>query len=338
MYVVFIKCKRMFIMSYIFNSAVLGSMFAVPAQVVDNYIKFASASQLKTLLWICRHISEPIDAVRISQEIGYSTADVNDALTVIASWGVLIGTDVTVTPAPAAAEEPKTAEQPKQLEEITASKPSNEQIIARCKEDPEILAMFSDIEKMLGKTLGYDSRSILLMMHDHYGLPIEVIYMLVEYCKSVGKSGFSYISKVGKTWGEMEIDSIEKADEQIKILNSCNKLWKEFAEMAGIQNPRPSSSQSAYLKTWSIELKFNVEMIYLAYEEMLNHSSKISFPYMNKILINWHAKGIKTPDDIDKEKEDFRRKKSPRAKSDASYDIDEFNRRGDALPVYKKGS
>lgn len=325
-------------MSYIFNSAVLGSMFAVPAQVVDNYIKLASASQLKTLLWICRHISEPIDATKISQEIGYSVGDVDDALTVIAGWGVLIGTNVTVTPAPVPSEKPKITEQPKHFEEIAASKPSSEQIMTRCKEDPEILAMFSDIEKMLGKTLGYDSRSTLLMMHDHYGLPIEVIYMLVDYCKSVGKSGFSYISKVGKTWGEKEIDTIEKADEQIKILNSCNKLWKEFAEMAGIQNPRPSSSQSAYLRTWSVELKFNVEMIYLAYEEMLNHSSKISFPYMNKILMNWHSKGIKTPDDIEKEKEEYRRKKAPVVQANVSFDINEINRRGDALPVYKKGS
>ncbi len=324
-------------MSYIFNSAVLGSMFAVPTQVVDSYIKFASASQLKTLLWICRHISEPIDAAKISKEIGYSAGDVEDALTVIAGWGILVSTDSSAA-APVAVEEPKAAEPTKHFEEIFASKPSSEQIMARCKEDPEIPAMFSDIEKMLGKTLGYDSRSILLMMHDHYGLPIEVIYMLVDYCRSVGKSGFSYISKVGRTWGEREIDTIEKADEQIKILNSCNKLWKEFAEMAGIQNPRPSSSQSAYLRTWSVEMKFNVEMIYLAYEEMLNHSSRISFPYMNKILANWHSKGIKTPDDIEKEKEEYRRKKAPAAKTTASYDINEFIKRGEALPVYKKGS
>lgn len=326
-------------MSYIFNSAVLGSMFMVPTQVVDNYIKLASASQLKTLLWICRHISEPIDASIISKAIGYDEGDVTDALTVIAGWGIIIPSNqapiVVAQTVPSAAEK----EPPKQLAEIEASKPSGEQIAARCKEDPEILAMFSDIEKMLGKTLGNDSRSILLMMHDHYGLPIEVIYMLVDYCKSVGKSGFSYISKVGKTWGENEVDTIEKADEQIKILNSCNKLWRDFAEMAGIQNPRPSSSQSAYLRTWSVELKFNVEMIYLAYEEMLNHSSKISFPYMNKILMNWSSKGIKTPDDIEREKEAFKKRNSSTTiKSTASYDIDEFNHRGEALPVYKKGN
>lgn len=160
-------------MSYIFNSAVLGSMFAVPTQVVDNYIKFASASQLKTLLWICRHISEPIDPVKISGEIGYSAGDVADALTVIASWGVLIGDDKPYAPElPKEEAQPAQATAPqKQLDDIAASKPSAEQIAARCKESPEILNMFADVEKMLGKTLGYDSRSILLMMHDHYGLP-----------------------------------------------------------------------------------------------------------------------------------------------------------------------
>lgn len=324
-------------MSYSFNSAMLGSMFAVPTQVVDNYIKLASASQLKTLLWICRHISEPIDISVISKEIGYKEGDVADALTVIAGWGVIVD-DGNPT---AVAEQPKptpSAEPVKQFGEIEALKPSSEQIAVRSKESPEILAMFSDVEKMLGKTLGNDSRSILLMMHDHYGLPIEVIYMLVDYCKSVGKSGFSYISKVGKSWGENEIDTIEKADEQIKQLNSCNKLWRDFADMAGIQNPRPTSSQSAYLKTWSTELKFGVEMIFLAYEEMLNHSTKISFPYMNKILMNWHSKGIKTPDDVEREKEEYRKKKNPPKKNTASYDIDEFNQRGEALPIYKKGS
>lgn len=60
---------------------------------------------------------------------------------------------------------------------------------------------------------------------------------------------------------------------------------------------------------------------------------------MNKILMNWSAKGIKTPEDIDREKEAFKKKKStPAVKSNASYDIEEFNHRGEALPVYKKGN
>ncbi|MBP3442922.1 MAG: DnaD domain protein [Clostridia bacterium] len=325
-------------MAYTINPAVFGSMFAVPSQVVDNNIKLASASQLKTLLWVFRHASEPIDPAVISKEINYAESDVCDALTVLCEWGVLNSDSAPVVrlPLPEVPTAPAT-EVKKELPDLVSVKPSYEQVIARCSESPEIAHMFSDIEGLLGKTLGYDSQSIFIMMHDQYGLPVEVIYMLVAHCVSVGKGNIAYISKVGKTWGEKEIDTIEKADEQIRILNSCISLWKEFAAMAGIQNPRPTASQSAYLKTWSVEMKFNAEMIYLAYEEMLDHSGKISFAYMNKVLSNWHSKGLKTPADVEKDKQAFREKNQKKKDSDTSYDMAEFNRRADSLPVYKKG-
>ncbi|MBP9989277.1 MAG: DnaD domain protein [Ruminococcus sp.] len=323
-------------MSYSINTAVIGSMFGVPTSAVDNYIKLASASQLKTLLWIYRNTAEKIEPEKIASAIGHKTSDVVDALIALCQWGVIKSdeNEVEILPQP----EPVKADKPeKELDLLPAVKPSNEQVAKRCKEAPEIKNMFKDIEQMLGKSLGYDSQSILIMMHDHYGLPTEVIYMLVDYCNSIGKTGFSYISKVGKDWGEKEIDTIEKADEQIQMLNSCNSIWKEFAKMAGIQNPQPTSSQSAYLRTWTNEMKFNVEMIYLAYEEMLNYSSRISFAYMNKILSNWSAKGLKTPDAVAQDKQAY--KESLSKKSDSkktSYDMNEFQRRADALPVYKK--
>ncbi|MBR6531192.1 MAG: DnaD domain protein, partial [Clostridia bacterium] len=232
---------------------------------------------------------------------------------------------------------PNVAEVKKELPELAPVKPTYEQVVKRCQESPEIAHMFTDIEGLLGKTLGYDSECILLMMHDQYGLPVEVIYMLVSHCVSIGKGNLAYIAKVGKTWGENEIDTIEKADEQIQILSSCISLWKEFARMAGIPNPRPTSSQSAYLKTWSTEFGYGVDMIYLAYEEMLDHSGKISFAYMNKVLASWHQKGLKTPDDVEKDKQSFREKKSKKNDTNTSYDMNEFNRRANQLPVYKKG-
>ena len=325
-------------MAYTINPAVFGSMFAVPSQVVDNNIKLASASQLKTLLWVFRHASEPIDPARISKEINYAESDVCDALTVLCEWGVLNSDSTPVVKMPLP-EAPATtvAEVKKELPDLVPVKPTYEQVIARCAESSEISNMFSDIEQLLGKTLGYDSQSIFIMMHDQYGLPVEVIYMLVSHCVSVGKGNLSYISKVGKTWGEMEIDTIEKADEQIRILNSCQSLWKEFATLAGIANPKPTSAQSAYLRTWSVEMKFNLEMIYLAYEETLDHSGKISFAYMNKVLANWHSKGLKTPADVENDKQAFRDKKQKKKETETSYDMTEFNRRADSLPVYKKG-
>jgi DnaD/phage-associated family protein len=183
------------------------------------------------------------------------------------------------------------------------------------------------------------------MIHDFYGLPVEVLLMLIEYCVSIGKNSLSYISKAAKTWSEKEIDSIEKADEQIHILRRCDNTWKRLCELTGISTPRPTASQSNYLSHWTNELKFDIDMIYLAYEEMANHTDKISFPYMNKVLQNWYDAGIKSAADIEEAKQQRTAEKAKPAKQkkpsgyEASYDIDEFNRRSDTSPlIYKRST
>ena len=40
---------------YICGNGVWSSVFAVPSDVVDKYIKLAGAAQLKVLLWILRN-------------------------------------------------------------------------------------------------------------------------------------------------------------------------------------------------------------------------------------------------------------------------------------------
>ena len=67
--------RKVKIMAYTINPAVFGSMFAVPSQVVDNNIKLASASQLKTLLWVFRHASDPIGPAVISKDLQFSKLD-----------------------------------------------------------------------------------------------------------------------------------------------------------------------------------------------------------------------------------------------------------------------
>lgn len=325
-------------MAYSIKPEVYASVFGVPASAMD-YIKLASPCQLKTMLWVFSNVAKEINPEVIGKDIGYKSADVSDALVALCEWGLLKSDDREIVPLEKPAEPVKAVEEKKELPELVTVKPTYEQVVKRCQESPEIANMFTDIQQLLGKTIGYDSECTLVMMHDQYGLPVEVIYMLVNYCVSVGKKGFSYISKVGKDWGEREIDTIEKADEQIKILNACTGAWKQFAEMAGIPNPRPTSRESAFIRSWTVEMKFNPEMIYMAYEETLDYSGKISFSYMNKVLKSWYEKGIKTPEDIERDKQEFKKAKANKKKSEngTSYDMSEFNSRADKLPVYRKG-
>ena len=174
---------------------------------------------------------------------------------------------------------------------------------------------------------------------------LPVILMAVEYAVSQGKTSIRYIAGIGKQWCEKEIDTLEKALEYIDEMNSCDKLWEKFCELTGNKNPKPTATQRKFLAAWSGEMGFSMDVIFLAYEEMADHTEKFSMQYMNKVLLNWHKEGLKTCDDIEKAKQARLATKSeakgtvkplPKA-AGASYDLDEHEHRAKfSPPVYSK--
>ena len=329
-------------MSYSVNPSAFKSIFAVPADLVDKHIRLANEHQLKVLLWILRNSPDNPDIDAMCAALKIDKDDASDYLQYWVLTGMLTidgkAPEITTTYS-AHAETPKAPEvkaEEKPEIDIIPSKPSSAEIATRLEEAPEIGYLFNEAQIKLGKTIGYDGQCTLLLLHDHYGLPAEVLFMLIEYCVSVGKTNYGYIAAVGKDWGKREIDTLEKAAEQIAALNSINKTWRVFAANAGISNPRPTTKQVPYLRKWSYEMKFSDEMIIHAYEEMANHTGKLSFSYIDKVLTTWYNEGYKTPDDVERgiaKKAATNTTKNAVTNTkvatgrDASYDLDEFEQR-----------
>lgn len=321
-------------MSYSVNPSVFKSIFAVPTDIVDKHIRLANGDQLKVLLWILRNSTDNPDIAEMCKALKMNESDAADYLQYWVLTGVLSENGETVVSSPAPVEvETKKEEKPAEVKKaeiapVTPSKPSSREILERIEESPEIGHLFNEAQQMLGKTIGYDGQCTLLLLHDHYGLPTEVLFMMIDYCVSIGKSNYAYLEAVGRDWGTREIDTLEKAAEQITILKKSNAIWKEFAQNAGITNPRPTVKQTEYLRRWSSEWKFSINMILLAYEEMANHTPKLSMAYIDKILMNWHDKGYKKPADIENAAAEQKDKTKPADKTkkgnEASYDLDKF--------------
>ncbi len=332
------------------NQNEMDSSFRIPSSIVDKHIRLANEHQLKVLLWIMRNSPDNPDIDEMCKALKMKADDAYDYLQYWVLTGVLLCDDSPapakpasdakpasraasskVSAAPAVPAAPAAAAVPDAAER-EYSKPSIDEIAQRAEESSEISYLFREAQVKLGKTIGYDMQCVLLMMHDYDGLPVEVIFMLLDYCVSIGKTNNSYLSSVGRNWGENEIDTIEKADEKIAKLRSADRVWKEFAEMANITNPRPTKTQTELLAKWNGEYKFTPDMIYLAYEEMADHTTKMSFPYMDKVLTNWHEQGISTPALLeahkkaaaDAKKETAKPEKTKNRKSGASYDLEAF--------------
>lgn len=76
-------------------------------------------------------------------------------------------------------------------------------------------------------------------------------------------------------------------------------------------------------------------MIFLAYEEMANHTGKLNFKYIDKILISWYEAGVRKPADIEKYKSKVSSKQDSKTTpaSTASYDLDKFNESSLHTPI-----
>ena len=302
-------------MSYSVNPMQFRSIFAVPTDIVDKHIRIANGDQLKVLLWILRNSPDAPDIAAMCAALKMDPADAQDYLQYWQNCGVL-------------------------LTDGEESKPTSAEIAVRVDESPEIGHLFNEAQQKLGKTIGYDGQCTLLLLHDHYGLPAEVIFMLLDYCVSIGKVNYAYIEAIGRDWGNREIDTIIKAAEQIEALGTVNRLWRQFAAYAGIASSRPTAKQSEYLRRWSEEWHFTPDMILLAYDEMMDNISKLSLAYMDKVLMNWHKNGCRNPADVAAYAEQHKNSKTPQrvkkstaSAAEASYDLGKFNERSVHAPL-----
>ena len=341
-------------MSFEINPYAYKSIFAVPTSVVDDNIRLASVLQLKVLLYMLRHSEENLTGEDVASALSLDKADAEDAMIFWQERGLLIKSDETAKPVlhiesttdvtiTKASEEQVQA--PKKVSDIPLSRPSHEQIATRIQECKEFSGLFAEAQSALGKTIGYDGQSVLIMMHDSYGLPFEVILMAVEYSVSQKKTGFSSIAKLGKLWSEQGIDTLEGAMEYIEEHNAVNETWNKLRSLTDISNRTPTSKQRGYLVTWVKEYGYDENIIYYAYEESIDRTGKMSLPYMDKIIRNWYEKGVKTPMDIQREKarwQEERDKKLPDKNSsknntptllrdEPSYDLDAFTKKAMSL-------
>ncbi|MGN1419188.1 MAG: hypothetical protein ACI4W6_07650, partial [Acutalibacteraceae bacterium] len=175
-------------MEFKINPAAYSNMFPLPSVIVDENIRLASAVQLKAVLYLFRHsmAGENVTCAQIAKATGYAEEDIVDAMIFWVERGIAVKENGVIKLAPIqspACEQEKKSESkeknntPKSVAAPIppVSKPSHEQIAIRCSECAQFSALFAEAQQKLGRTIGYEGQATLIMLHDSYGLPIEVI-------------------------------------------------------------------------------------------------------------------------------------------------------------------
>ncbi len=329
-------------MNYTINLGAWNSIFAVPCSVVDKHIKLAGSMPLKVLLWTLRHAGEPFEAKDTATALGISESDVADAMLYWQQAGLLAANGNELVPdscvqaipqavveLPEAATEKAPMEKPRKI----LSRPlkaDNAFVAKRMKESTEVACLMQEAEQILGRLISNGDSATLLMIHDDFGLPADVIIMLLQYVVSIGKANTRYIEKVAMNWADEEIFTHEKAEEKLRRLAENKKAWHIVEQAVGMPHRAPSAKEEAAASVWVNEWSFSVAMIHEAYDRGVDATGKFSPAYMGRIMERWHKDGISTLQQAKKEKEDRASARKSEEKSTKSknvtFDIDEYER------------
>ena len=205
------------------NPAAYAGVTVLPASIAEQHLKLAGPAQLKVILCVYADASHPLTPEETAQRCGLTPEEAADALDYWRGNGLLLAEeDLPRTAEPAAPEAAaeKAPESPARV--FAEAKPTRlrrDQIAARIAEAPEVGFLFTEAQARLGRTIGDGDQSSLLLLHDYYGLPVEVILAICEYARTHGKANnMSYIYTVGLDWSKREIDTLERADEELRHL------------------------------------------------------------------------------------------------------------------------
>ena len=181
---------------------------------------------------------------------------------------------------------------------------SEQDVMSAMDTDSDFRMLYGETQRLLGRSLNTEELKILLSFDRYLGLPVEVISVLVSYCKdrarrkgNLRNPSLRAIEKEAYAWAEQGIDSLEEAAIFIHNQNVRASRVGQLMSLLQIRGRELTQAENRYAQQW-LAMDLPDEVITLAYERTCLNTGGLSWAYMNKILTSWHEAGWKTVEQI----------------------------------------
>lgn len=181
---------------------------------------------------------------------------------------------------------------------------SETDVISAMEDDRDFRAVYGEVQRNLGRSLNTEEMKIVLGFVRYLGLPVDVICILICYCKErVKQRGSSRnpslrtIEKEAYAWAEQGIDTVEEAAAFIQTQNARRTQLGQLMKTLQIYGRNLTPGEEKYARSW-LEAGFSMEAIAMAYERTCLNTGGMNWAYMNKIISRWQAEGLTTAEKI----------------------------------------
>lgn len=257
----------------------------ISAEEADRLLSLGSGDAALLYLWLLRRGGR-FDREKAQRELK-TAGSLSDAMAQLRSAGLVRGE------APPASIQPPVREE---LSEFTAS-----EITRQAEEDEGFRHLLREAPDRLGRVLSGGDVKILCGIYRDLGLPTEVILLLLEHCceefaRRYGpgrRPTLRQVEREAYIWHNRELFSLELADRYLQEHKRRRGLLGEYCELLGIRGRALAPTEEKYLMSW-LDMGFGKETVLLAFDKTVAKKGELAWPYMNRILENWHAKGLHT--------------------------------------------
>ena len=142
--------------------------------------------------------------------------------------------------------------------------------------------------------------------------PRQIIRTAARECASSGK-GPEDLLKLLQAWKEKGLENEEQVDAYVTAFHDQTALIRELRRIWGADENRVGKTDRSLVRKWENELGFSREMI-LDTAPLASEAMK-PMPYLDRILSDYHARGIATPEEAKAEREKERTGKAGRNKT-----------------------
>lgn len=166
--------------------------------------------------------------------------------------------------------------------------------------------MLKDIGRLLGRTLSPTEVETYIGWKKEFNFSYELILLLIEFCASKGKTNFRYIEKVAIAWNEMNIKTVDDAQNYIRKTEDKWGTYREILKFLGIRNTDIMKPQEDMLEKWTSSYNYSLDIIKKACDICFQRLNRADFKYIDGILSSWNKDNLRTMQDIENKEAKFK--------------------------------
>ena len=275
-----------------------GNSTIVENDFIDHHMAKANGEYVKIYLLLLRHLNDASSSLSISGLADCLECTEKDVLRAFKHWskegllqihydesgnicGLAIGKDVEKPEVKKTSATPKTS-------------PAKSRPISSAQQD-ELRQLYFVAEQYMGKPLSAAELKRINFFFDTLEFSIDLIEYLIEYCVENGHRNFNYIESVALSWSDKGIKTVDEAKANTASYSqTCFSILNAF----GIKGRGPAPIEMEYIRKWTGEFAFPLEIVLEACNRTITNTHKPDFKYTDTILTNWNTKQVKTLEDI----------------------------------------